>query len=62
MDLLTPTHLIIVLVIALLLFGPKRLPEIGKGVGKTIQEFRRSVKDIDLTQGDASSDPAKAKE
>ncbi len=62
MDLLTPTHLIIVLVIALLLFGPKRLPEIGKGVGKTIQEFRRSVKDIDLTQVDASGDPAKAKE
>lgn len=52
MDLLTPVHLVIILVIALLLFGPKRLPEIGSGIGKTIKEFRKSMSEIqqDTTQ------------
>lgn len=42
---LTPVHLIIILGIALLLFGPKRLPEIGQGLGKTIREFRKAMKE-----------------
>ena len=46
MDLLTPVHLVIILAIALLLFGPKRLPEIGQGLGKTIREFRKSMQEI----------------
>jgi len=46
MDLLTPVHLVILLVIALLLFGPKRLPEIGAGIGKTIKEFRKSMNEV----------------
>jgi TatA/E family protein of Tat protein translocase len=33
-NLLTPTHLIVVLVIALLIFGPRKLPELGKGLGE----------------------------
>lgn len=45
MDIFTPVHLIIILVIALLLFGPKRLPEIGQGLGKTIREFRNAMKE-----------------
>ncbi|MDA8345264.1 MAG: twin-arginine translocase TatA/TatE family subunit [Thermaerobacter sp.] len=45
MDLLTPVHLVIILAIALLLFGPKRLPEIGQGLGKTIREFRNAMKE-----------------
>lgn len=45
MDLLQPVHLIIILAIALLLFGPKRLPEIGQGLGKTIREFRQAMKE-----------------
>lgn len=44
-DLLTPTHLIIVLVIALLIFGPRRLPELGGSIGKTIREFQKSMKE-----------------
>lgn len=48
MDLLTPVHLVIILVIALLLFGPKRLPEIGAGIGKTIKEFRKSMNEVQL--------------
>lgn len=36
----------IILVIALVVFGPSRLPEIGKAVGKTIGEFKRGAEDI----------------
>lgn len=38
--------LIIILVIVLIIFGPKKLPEIGSAVGKTLSEFKRSAKDI----------------
>lgn len=38
--------LIIILVIVLILFGPKKLPEIGGAVGKTLSEFKRSTKGI----------------
>lgn len=38
--------LIIVLVIALLIFGPKKLPEIGSAFGKTLTEFRQSTNQI----------------
>lgn len=41
--LLQPTHLIIILVIVLIIFGPGKLPDIGKAVGKTISEFRRAT-------------------
>ncbi len=36
-------ELIIILVAALVIFGPKRLPEIGSSVGKTLKEFRKST-------------------
>lgn len=38
-----PLELIVVLIIALVIFGPKRLPELGRSVGKGIREFRASV-------------------
>lgn len=38
--------LIIILVIVLILFGPKKLPEVGSAVGKTLSEFKRSARDI----------------
>lgn len=38
--------LIIVLAIALLFIGPKKLPEIGSAIGKTIQEYRKSMKEL----------------
>lgn len=57
MDLFTPVHLVIILAIALLLFGPKRLPEIGQGLGKTLREFRKAMKDggDDATETQATS-------
>ena len=37
---LQPWHLIVILAVALLIFGPSRLPEIGKAIGNSIREFR----------------------
>ena len=39
-------ELILILVIALVVFGPKKLPEISKALGKSIKEFRNSTSDI----------------
>ncbi|PIC80651.1 twin-arginine translocase TatA/TatE family subunit [Sporosarcina sp. P18a] len=38
--------LIIILVIILILFGPRKLPEIGSAVGKTLAEFKKATNDI----------------
>lgn len=38
-----PMHLLIVLVIALIIFGPKRLPELGAGLGKSLREFKKAL-------------------
>jgi sec-independent protein translocase protein TatA len=37
------TGLIVILIVALLVFGPKRLPEIGRAVGKGMREFKDSI-------------------
>lgn len=44
-----PVELIIVLVIALLVLGPGKLPEVGSAFGKTIREFRKAATDIQDT-------------
>lgn len=38
-----PTHLIVIFGIALLVFGPKKLPELGKGIGEGIRGFKRAI-------------------
>lgn len=42
-SILQPTHLIIVLIVALLVLGPKRLPEAGRALGQGLREFKGSV-------------------
>jgi sec-independent protein translocase protein TatA len=42
-DLIQPTHLLLVLVVALLVLGPKRLPEVGRGLGNGIRDFRKGL-------------------
>jgi sec-independent protein translocase protein TatA len=45
--------LILILIIALVIFGPKKLPEIGKAAGQTLREFKKSTKglvDDDITE------------
>ena len=48
-----PLHLIVILAIALIIFGPGKLPEIGAGLGKSIREFKKAMsdanKDIDVS-------------
>jgi sec-independent protein translocase protein TatA len=51
----TPTTMIIVLVIALILFGPGKLPELGKALGRGITEFKSA------TNGDEKKDKDKEK-
>ena len=38
--------LVLIFVIALVIFGPSRLPELGKAVGRTLKEFKSATKDI----------------
>lgn len=51
--LLQPTHLLFILLIVLILFGPGKLPELGKGLGKGIREFK------DALRGAMDTDPEK---
>ncbi len=41
--LLQPMHLLVILAIAVLVFGPKKLPELGKGLGQAIRGFRDAM-------------------
>ena len=43
---LGPMEMILVMLVLLLVFGAKRLPELGSGLGKGIREFKRSMRDI----------------
>jgi sec-independent protein translocase protein TatA len=52
-----PLELVVVLIIALVIFGPKRLPELGRSMGKGIREFRSSVSGKD-DDDDEPSKPA----
>jgi len=43
--LLQPTHLLLIFVIAMVLFGGKKLPELGRGLGEAIRGFKSAVND-----------------
>jgi sec-independent protein translocase protein TatA len=45
-DLLQPWHLIVLAVVAFLVFGAKRLPELGKGLGEGLKGFKEGIKGI----------------
>ena len=42
--LLQPTHLLIILLIVLVIFGPGKLPDLGRGLGRGIREFKEAIK------------------
>ncbi|MED3573002.1 twin-arginine translocase TatA/TatE family subunit [Cytobacillus praedii] len=54
--------LILILVLALIIFGPKKLPEIGRAVGQTLREFKKSARELtsDMTE-DVQKDMKEAK-
>ena len=42
-NILSPTHLLLILVVALIVLGPKRLPEVGRSIGHGMREFKDSL-------------------
>jgi sec-independent protein translocase protein TatA len=50
-------ELSLILIVALVVFGPKRLPEIGKGVGQAIREFRKAGQEFTSTLTEEASRP-----
>lgn len=54
-DILQPTHLLFVLVVALLVLGPKRLPEVGRALGRGIRDFRSAISGDDIRDALSSS-------
>lgn len=62
---LSPLELGVIAVIVVLLFGTKRLPELGSGLGKAISNFRKSFKDggaIDVTPEESKNQTEKSSE
>lgn len=49
-----PTHLIFILIIALIIFGPGKLPELGRGLGKSIREFKEAIHGVNEEPANAS--------
>ena len=56
-----PFELVIILIIAVLLFG-RRLPEIARGLGKSLTEFKKGVHEVEETKDDLISDVKKIKD
>ena len=57
---ISPVQILIVLVIALLVFGPKRLPEMGRSVGRGIREFKGAILDDDEPRRPPREEPRPA--
>jgi sec-independent protein translocase protein TatA len=45
-NLFTPSHLVIILILAVLLFGGKKIPELGKGMGEGLRAFKDGIKGL----------------
>lgn len=48
-EFLGTTELLVILVVALILFGPRRLPELGRSLGRSLSEFKRASEDFKRT-------------
>jgi len=55
----SPMHWLIVLVVALLIFGPKKIPELARSLGEGIREFKKSMREGAAEASDAKAAPAK---
>jgi len=54
-----PMHMLVIMLIFLIFFGPGKLPELGSGLGKAIREFKKSMADINNPQLENRSPEAK---
>lgn len=54
-ELLTPTHLMVITIVAFVLFGSKKLPELGKGIGEGLRGFRDGIRGIAAEAGTSTS-------
>ncbi|HTT69865.1 MAG TPA: twin-arginine translocase TatA/TatE family subunit [Anaeromyxobacteraceae bacterium] len=55
-----PTHLLLILAVALLVYGPKKLPQLGEALGKTMRDFKKAVSDkAEETTPESASQEAK---
>ncbi len=54
-----PMHLLLILVIVLIIFGPGKLPEIGEGLGKSIRGFKKAMSEKDDDKVEAKSEEKK---
>ena len=55
-----PMHLLVIFFIALLVFGPKKLPELGKGIGEGIRALKEGLKDESKPAGESNEPNVKA--
>jgi len=62
MNLFEPTHLIILLIIVVLLFGGAKIPELMRGVGKGVSEFQKGIREGKEPPADPEPKPAEAAE
>jgi sec-independent protein translocase protein TatA len=54
--LFSPLHLIIILGIALIIFGPGKIPELGKSLGKALNSFKKAMNDLEKKPDDIKND------
>jgi len=55
-----PMHLLMILGIALLIFGPRKLPELGKGLGDAIRQFKTGIQPDQSTKSNSPEQPEKS--
>jgi sec-independent protein translocase protein TatA len=58
-SILSPTHLLLILVVALIVLGPKRLPDAGRGLGSAIGGFKDSLSTAERREEQAAIRPAR---
>ncbi|GAA4828525.1 hypothetical protein GCM10023310_01700 [Paenibacillus vulneris] len=51
------SHILLIAIVALVLFGPKKLPELGRALGKTIREFKSTANDLMSGLNDSEPQP-----
>lgn len=54
------SELVVILVIALVIFGPGKLPDVGKAIGRSIREFKKATRDAQTNEEETENEAEKA--